>query len=129
MALATWRGPGAHGGNYPPISRPWRTVYLYFYRWEQDKVTEQILPVVREQLRIQEGRNPQPSDGIIGSQTVKGAETVGRDSRGYDAGKKINGRKRSSSPTRWDCCSPWRSSPPAIYGWLFPTSRLATTRT
>jgi transposase len=73
---------------------PWQTVYWYFNRWEQDKVTEQILPVVREQLRIQEGRNPQPSAGIIDSQSVKGADTVGRDSRGYDAGKKINGRKR-----------------------------------
>ncbi|MEV0568440.1 transposase [Dactylosporangium sp. NPDC050588] len=35
-----------------------------------------------------------PARGIIDSQSVKGADTVGRDSRGYDAGKKINGRKR-----------------------------------
>jgi transposase len=73
---------------------PWQTVYWYFNRWEQGQVTEQILPIVREQLRVQEGRNPQPSAGIIDSQSVKGADTVGRDSRGYDAGKKINGRKR-----------------------------------
>jgi transposase len=73
---------------------PWQTVYWYFNRWEQDKVTEKILPVVREQLRLQEGRNPQPSAGLIDSQSVQGADTVGRDSRGYDAGKKVNGRKR-----------------------------------
>jgi hypothetical protein len=36
----------------------------------------------------------QPSAGIIDSQSIKGADTVGRDSRGHDAGKKINGRKR-----------------------------------
>jgi transposase len=73
---------------------PWQTVYWYFNRWEQDRVTEKILPIVREQLRTAEGRNPEPSAGIIDSQSVKGADTVGRQSRGYDAGKKINGRKR-----------------------------------
>ena len=53
-----------------------------------------MLAALREQARVQQGRNPQPSAGIIDSQSVKGADTVGRDSRGYDAGKKINGRKR-----------------------------------
>ena len=73
---------------------PWQTVYWYFNQWEQARATEKILPVVRAQLRVQEGRNPEPSAGLIDSQSVKGADTVGRDSRGYDAGKKINGRKR-----------------------------------
>jgi transposase len=49
---------------------------------------------VRVQLRLQQGRNAEPSAGLIDSQSVKGADTVGRDTRGYDAGKKINGRKR-----------------------------------
>ena len=53
-----------------------------------------MLAALREQARVQQGRNSQPSAGIIDSQSVKGADTVGRDSRGYDAGKKINGRKR-----------------------------------
>ena len=73
---------------------PWQTVYWYFNQWEQARVTENILPVVRAQLRVQEGRNPLPSAGLIDSQSVKGADTVGRESRGYDAGKKVNGRKR-----------------------------------
>lgn len=73
---------------------PWQTVYWYFNRWEEAKVTEKILPVVRAQLRLQEGRNPEPSAGLIDSQSVQGADTVGRDTRGYDAGKKVNGRKR-----------------------------------
>ena len=58
------------------------------------EVTGQILPIVRRQLRTDEGRAPEPIAGIIDSQSVEGAGTVGQDSRGYDAGKKINGRKR-----------------------------------
>jgi hypothetical protein len=61
-------------------------------------VTEKILPVVRAQLRVREGRNPQPSAELIDSQSVKGADTVGRDTRGYDAG-----RKRFPSPTPSGC--------------------------
>jgi len=73
---------------------PWQTVYWYFFCWKQAEATEKILPVVRAQLRVQEGRHPEPSAGLIDSQSVKGADTVSRDTRGYDAGKKINGRKR-----------------------------------
>jgi len=66
-----WCAPDARGGNSRADFPPWQTVYWYFNRWERYKVTEQILPVVREQLRIAEGRNPQPSAGLIDSQTVK----------------------------------------------------------
>lgn len=69
-------------------------MYWYFNRWEQQTVTEQILPVVRGQLRADEGRGPEPSAGIIDSQSVRGADSVGQDTRGYDTGKKVNGRKR-----------------------------------
>jgi transposase len=57
--------------DYPP----WQTVYWYFVRFEQAKATEKILPVVREQLRLHEGRNPEPSARLIDSQSVKGADT------------------------------------------------------
>lgn len=85
---------GCSWRQLPADFPPWQTVYWYFNQWEQAKVTELILPVVRTQLRVQEGRNAEPSAGLIDSQSVKGADTVGRDTRGYDAGKKINGRKR-----------------------------------
>ncbi|KPI20969.1 transposase IS4 family protein [Actinobacteria bacterium OK006] len=45
-------------------------------------------------IRTGKGRCPHPVTLIVDSQSVKGASTVGRDSRGYDAAKKINGRKR-----------------------------------
>lgn len=73
---------------------PWQTVYWYFVRWEKRRVTLRILDALRRRVREAEGRDGQPSAGIIDSQSVKGADTVGRDTRGYDAGKKINGRKR-----------------------------------
>jgi putative transposase len=49
---------------------------------------------LREAVRVLAGRGPQPTAAIIDSQSVKAADTVGKDSRGYDAGKKIEGRKR-----------------------------------
>ena len=76
--------------DFPPC----QTVYWQFQQWEQRQVTERIPKELREQVRLADGRNAEPSAGIIDSQSVKGADTVGRDSRGYDAGKKINGRKR-----------------------------------
>jgi transposase len=58
--LCSWR-------QLPADVPPWQTVYWYFVRWEQGRATEQILPVVREQLRMQEGRNATPSAGLIDS--------------------------------------------------------------
>jgi len=73
---------------------PWQTVYWYFVRWEDEGVTVRVLEALRGRVRLDQGRDVEPSAGIIDSQSVKGADTVGRGTRGYDAGKKINGRKR-----------------------------------
>jgi len=85
---------GCSWRQLPADFPPWETVYGQFRRWEERQVTERIVERLREEVRVQSGRDPQPSAGIIDSQSVKGADTVGADSRGYDAGKKINGRKR-----------------------------------
>jgi hypothetical protein len=76
-------------------------VYWYFKQWEQAKVTEVMLAALREQARVQQGRNPQPSAGIIDSQSVKGADTVGCDSRGTTPARRSTAGSGSSSPTPW----------------------------
>jgi transposase len=73
---------------------PWSTVYNFFAGWEADGVTQLLLDMLRERVRLAEGRTATPTAAIIDSQSVKAAENVWRSSRGYDAGKKINGRKR-----------------------------------
>jgi transposase len=73
---------------------PWETVYGRFRQWNKRGVTERILTELREQVRIAQGRSPEPSAGIIDSQSVKTADTVARATQGYDAGKKVGGRKR-----------------------------------
>lgn len=73
---------------------PWRSVYGYFHQWAEDGTTDRIHDALRDAVRDADGRDPMASAGIVDSQSVKGSDTVGHDSRGYDAGKKINGRKR-----------------------------------
>jgi transposase len=73
---------------------PWSTVYNYFATWEALGVTQDVLDGLRDRVRLRERRTAMPSAAIIDSASVKSAETVGAASRGYDAGKKINGRKR-----------------------------------
>ncbi|SOE06479.1 IS5 family transposase [Streptomyces sp. Ag109_G2-15] len=73
---------------------PWRTVYGFMAKWAAAGVLSVIRDALRRRIRQGMGRAPQAVAIVIDSQSVKAAETVGKNSRGYDAGKKINGRKR-----------------------------------
>jgi transposase len=82
-----WRALPA---DFPPA---W-TIYYWAAKWQADGSTETMHDQLRDRVRQVAGRKSAPTAVIIDSQSVKAAEEVARTSRGYDAGKKINGRKR-----------------------------------
>ncbi len=73
---------------------PWQTVFGYFQRWNESGVTDRIHDALRAKVRDRGGRDPMASAGMVDAQAVKGADTVGSDTRGWDGGKRVNGRKR-----------------------------------
>ncbi|MFV2117109.1 transposase [Streptomyces sp. Act-28] len=73
---------------------PRETVCGFFRRWNRAGVVTCIRDQLRRRIRTGKGRRPHPVTPIVDSRSAKGASTVGRDSRGHDAAKKINGRER-----------------------------------
>lgn len=78
--------------NLPAYFAPWRTVYHYFRQWKRTGLWVALHGHLREHVRLVAGRKRHASAAIIDSQSVKSTESS--DERGYDAGKKVNGRKR-----------------------------------
>lgn len=70
----------------------WSTVYGVFWRWRNEGIWQRIHDRLREKARKAAGKKSTPTAAIMDSQSIRTAE--GGEERGYDAAKKITGRKR-----------------------------------
>lgn len=71
---------------------PWSTVYDIYRRWVKSGLWKKLHDRLRDKVRRADGRTPQPTAAVLDSQSVKVGDQGGP--CGYDAGKKVSGRKR-----------------------------------
>jgi putative transposase len=81
-----WEGLPPHYGNY-------KTVWYYYHKWMVLGLLEKLLYTLNQKLRVKQGREAEPSLVIVDAQSVKIPAFTGEET-GYDAGKKVKGRKR-----------------------------------
>jgi transposase len=71
---------------------PWDAAYRWFHAWTADGTWRRVHEALRERVREADGRDRQPTAAVLDSQSAKSAE--GGEAIGYDAGKRVRGRKR-----------------------------------
>lgn len=85
---------GVRWASLPADFPNWRAVYRFFRRWRDNDLVKELYGRLHARLRELAGKKEEPTAAIIDSQTVKADATVPAGTRGFDAGKKTNGRKR-----------------------------------
>lgn len=73
---------------------PWDRVYAFIRRWRDHSLVKEVHDRLRARIREREGRDTEPTAGVIDSLSVKADTAVGSDSHGFNGGELINGRKR-----------------------------------
>jgi transposase len=71
---------------------PWDAAYRWFRHWSAQGVWDDIHDALRDQVRRAEDRDPAPSAAVLDAQSAQSG--CGGEAIGYDAGKKVRGRKR-----------------------------------
>ncbi|WRH89869.1 IS5 family transposase [Nguyenibacter sp. L1] len=85
---------GCKWRNLPKDFPPWETVYRYFNHMSEYGHWAKIQAALYELMRSREGREAEPSFVALDSQSVKTGKCASEDTRGFDGGKRIKGRKR-----------------------------------
>jgi transposase len=78
--------------HVPHDLAPWDAAYRWFAAWTADGTWRRVHQVLRDQARLADGRDRHPTAAVLDSQSAKSAE--GGEAIGYDAGKRVRGRKR-----------------------------------
>jgi transposase len=71
----------------------WNSVHRQHLEWSRNGTWEQIAARLAAAVRAKEGRQAEPSAGIVDARSVRATASVPKQTKGYDAGKRINGRK------------------------------------